>query len=88
MTEKDMVIDILSGVKTGIASYARCITECSNPELRQTFQQMRDGDEKFQYDLYHAAESKGFYKAAAQATERDRAQVKNFLEKQAETSFS
>ena len=88
MTEKDMVVDILSNVKSGITNYSRCITECSCPNLRQTFQQMRDGDEKFQYDLYKTAEQKGFYKASSKVTQKDRDTVKTFLEEQAEVSFS
>ena len=88
MTEKDMVIDVLSSVKSGIASYAKCITECSCPNLRSTFQQMRDGDEKFQYDLYKAAEARGFYEAAPEVTQKQRTDVRSFLSEQAEISFS
>lgn len=61
MTEKDMVLDILSGVKSSIANYAKMISECSDLNLRQTFQQMRDADEQFQYNLYKIAEKKGYY---------------------------
>ena len=79
MTERDMVLDILSGTKASIGSYAKCITECSDQNLRQTFQQMRDGDEKFQYDLYRVAEQKGYYKAACPASQEDMNEVKSFL---------
>jgi len=74
MTEKDMVMDVLSGVKASIGTYAKVITECSDPQLRAMFQQMRDGDEKFQYDLYKIAEQKGYYTCAPKA---DQAQVQN-----------
>lgn len=74
MTEKDMVMDVLSGVKASIGSYAKIITETSDPQLRAMFQQMRDGDEKFQYDLYKIAEQKGYYTCAPKA---DQAQVQN-----------
>ena len=80
MTEKDMVLDILTGAKAGIAGYAKSITECADPALRQTFQQMRDGDEKFQYDLYKIAQSKGYYKPAGAAAVTDLNEVKAFLQ--------
>lgn len=79
MQEKDMVLDILSGTKSSIGTYAKVITECSNPQLRQTFQQMRDGDEKFQYDLYKIAEQKGYYMAAPPSNPMDSQQIKTFL---------
>lgn len=61
MEEKDMVMDILSNLKAGIGSYAKAISECSDQTLRKTLQQMRDGDEKSQYDLYQIASQKGYY---------------------------
>jgi len=61
MNERDMVCDVLSGVKASLATYAKTIVECGDQALRQTFQQMRDGDEKFQYDLYKLAAEKGYY---------------------------
>lgn len=79
MNEKDMVLDILSGTKAGIAGYAKAIVECSNQNLRQTFQQMRDGDEKFQYDLYKIAEQKGYYKAACPVNPSDIGGIKTHL---------
>ncbi|MCL1936158.1 MAG: spore coat protein [Defluviitaleaceae bacterium] len=79
MNEKEMVLDVLTGIKSSIGSYAKCITECSDQNLRQTFQQMRDGDEKFQYDLYKIAEQKGYYKPSCQANEQEKTDVKNFL---------
>ena len=71
MKEKDMVLDILSGTKAGIGNYAKVITECDCPNLRQKFQQMRDSDEKFQYDLYKLAAQKGYYHPAPQANAQD-----------------
>jgi len=61
MQEKEIVLDVLGGVKSSLSCYATFISETANPTLRQTFQQMRDGDEKFQYDLYKIAEQKGYY---------------------------
>lgn len=79
MNEKDMVLDVLCGTKASIGGYAKCITECADQNLRQTFQQMRDGDEKFQYDLYKIAEQKGYYKPACAASQSDMNEVKAFL---------
>ena len=77
MQEKDMVMDILSGVKASLGTYAKTIAECNDPTLRQTFQQMRDGDEKFQYDLYKMAHQKGYYHPAPQAEQAQCMQLKN-----------
>ena len=71
MQEKEMVLDILSGTKAGIGTYAKVITECSDQALRQKFQQMRDSDEKFQYDLYKLAAQKGYYHPAPPAGSQD-----------------
>ena len=79
MQEKDMVLDVLSSTKAGISNYAKMIVECSCPNLRQTFQQMRDGDEKFQYDLYKLAEQKGYYKASSAASPQEITTVKTAL---------
>ena len=80
MEEKEMVLDVLTGTKASIGGYAKCITECADQNLRQTFQQMRDSEEKFQYDLYKLASSKGFYMPATPASSSDMQQVKSFLE--------
>ena len=61
LNEKEIVLDVLGGVKASLSGYATFISETANPTLRQTFQQMRDGDEKFQYDLYKIAAQKGYY---------------------------
>ena len=79
MHEKDMVSDILSGTKASLASYAKVIMECNDQNLRQTFQQMRDSDEKFQYDLYKVAASKGYYHPAPPANQTDVSGLKNIL---------
>ena len=79
MKEKEMVLDILSGAKAGIGNYAKVITECADPALRQKFQQMRDGDEKFQYDLYKIAEQKGYYHPACSANSQDMQTVSSNL---------
>ena len=79
MQEKDIVLDILSGTKASLSSYAKVIQETDNPTLRQTFQQMRDGDEKFQYDLYKIAAQKGYYVTSPNATQQDMQSVKQCL---------
>lgn len=79
MQEKDMVLDVLSSTKASIGSYAKVITECADQNLRRTFQQMRDGDEKFQYDLYKIAEQKGYYIPASSASPQESSQLKTTL---------
>ena len=64
MDEKTMVNDILSGIKASLGSYQTAISETENMSLRQTFQQIRNSDESFQYELFKTAEAKGYYKPA------------------------
>lgn len=68
MDEKVMVNDILEGVKGDLKTYQGAITECENMQLRQTLQQIRNNDESFQYEMFKIAQTKGYYKPAAQAT--------------------
>lgn len=77
MDEKVMVNDILAGVKSDLTAYQTAITECENMGLRQTLQQIRNGDESFQYELFKVAMTKGYYKPAAKATTTEIDDVKN-----------
>ncbi len=79
MQEKDMVLDVLSGTKASIGMYAKVITECCDQNLRKTFQQMRDNDEKFQYDLYKKAEEKGYYIPSPTASQQESSTIKSSL---------
>jgi len=79
MREKDMVNDVLSMVNSSLTGYANVIAQTSNQQLRQAIQDMRNHDEKFQYDLFKLAEQKGFYQPAQQADPRDIQQVKSQL---------
>ena len=80
MNEKTMVNDILENVKASLTSYQTAISEAENTTLRQTFQQIRNSDECFQYELYKVAETKGYYKPAAKATTTEVENVKNELQ--------
>ena len=79
MNEKDMVLDVLSGTKASLGNYAKVIAETADQNLRQTFQQMRDSDEKFQYDLYKIADQKGYYPPSPTSTQQDVNSVKSSL---------
>ena len=68
MDEKTMVNDILENVKASLSSYQTAISETENMNLRQTFQQLRNNDENFQYELFKVAQNKNYYKPAAKAT--------------------
>ncbi len=80
MQEKDIVNDVLSMVNSNLSCYASYIAQTSNEQLRKTLQQIRDHDEKFQYDLYKLAEQKGYYQPAQIADSEDIQQVKSQFE--------
>ena len=80
MDEKTMVNDILGSVKADLGAYQTAISESENMQLRQTFQQIRNNDESFQYELFKIAENKGYYKPAAKATVTEISNVKTELQ--------
>ena len=80
MNEKTMVNDILSGVKSDLTAYQTAITESENMNLRQAFQQIRNNDESFQYELFKVANAKGYYKPSQKATTTEVATVKTELQ--------
>lgn len=80
MDEKAMVNDILAGVKSDLTAYQTAISESENMNLRQTFQQIRNNDESFQYELFKVAQSKGYYKPAQKATTTEVDTVKTELQ--------
>ena len=61
-------------------AYQTAISESENMGLRQTFQQIRNNDESFQYELFKIAESKGYYKPAQKATTTEVNTVKTELQ--------
>ena len=48
--------------------------------LRQAFQQIRNSDESFQYELFKIAQTKGYYKPAQKATVTEIETVKTELQ--------
>ena len=80
MNEKTMVNDILASVKSDLTAYQTAITETENMQLRQTFQQIRNNDESFQYELFKVANTKGYYKPAQKATPTEVQTVKTELQ--------
>ena len=80
MDEKTMVNDILGNVKADLAAYQAAISETENMQLRQTFQQIRNSDESFQYELFKIAQTKGYYTPAQKATVTEINTVKTELE--------
>lgn len=80
MDEKTMVNDILSGVKSDLTAYQTAISEAENINLRQAFQQIRNSDESFQYELFKIAQNKGYYKPAQKATATEVETVKTELQ--------
>ena len=80
MDEKTMVNDILASVKSDLTAYQTAISEAENMNLRPTLQQIRNGDESFQYEMFKIAQSKGYYKPAQKATVMEIDNVKNELQ--------
>ena len=80
MDEKTMVNDILASVKSDLTAYQTAITETENMQLRQTFQQIRNNDESFQYELFKIAQTKGYYKPAQKASSTEVETVKTELQ--------
>jgi spore coat protein CotF len=79
MREKDMVNDVLTSINSSLTTYANAIAESENQQLRQTLQQMRNGDEQFQFQLSQAAMQKGWYHPADKANPQDIQHVKSQL---------
>ena len=71
LQDKMMVNDVLSDVKSGLTGYATVISECINPTLRSSLQQIRNSSENSQYELFKLAQTKGFYKPAAMAEDKE-----------------
>lgn len=80
MTEKDIVNDYLAGLKSSLTGYATAISETENPQLRQTFQQLRDQDEQRQYQIFQMAKQKGYYKPADPADINQITNLRNQLQ--------
>lgn len=79
MDEKTMVNDILGNVKADLTAYQKAISESENMGLRQTFQQIRNNDESFQYELFRIAQTKGYYVPSQKATVTEINNVKTNL---------
>ena len=77
MNEKDIINDYLAGLKSSLTGYATAISETDNPQLRQTLQQLRDQDEKRQYQVYQVAKQKGYYQPADPASINEISNVRN-----------
>lgn len=76
MEEKSIVNDVLTSTKSSLKDYEGAIIETANMELRQTFQNLRNSTESFQYELFKLAESKGYYTPAQNATQEEIDNVK------------
>ncbi len=81
MDEKTMVNDVLGGIKSELSNYQTAIAESEDIALRQTFQQLRNNSESFQYELFKIAQAKGYYKPAQAADISEIQKVKNELAK-------
>jgi spore coat protein CotF len=80
MQDKDMVNDVLSQINSSLTGYSQVIAQSSNPQFRQTIQQIRNNCETFQYELYKMAEQKGYYKPAQMASMNEVQQVRSLFQ--------
>ena len=80
MEEKAIVNDVLSSTKAYLKDYEGAIIETANMELRQTFQNLRNSSENFQYELFKLAESKGYYTPAQTVNQAQIQTVKSQLD--------
>ena len=76
MEEKAIVNDVLASTKSCLKDYQGAIIETANIELRQTFQNLRNSSESFQYELFKLAEAKGYYQPAQNASLEEISTVK------------
>ena len=76
MEENAIVNDVLASTKSCLKDYQGAIIETANIELRQTFQNLRNSSESFQYELFKLAEAKGYYQPAQNATLEEISTVK------------
>lgn len=79
LQEKAMVNDALASIKSSLTTYTTAISECTNPSLRQALQQIRNGDETSQLELFQIAQSKGYYQPASAADDNEVQQIKTQL---------
>ncbi len=78
--EKIMVNDALASEKSSLVTYAHAISECANPTLRSSFQEIRNKCEASQYELYKIEQAKGYYKPAVMAKDDEVHQTKTQLQ--------
>lgn len=79
LQDKIMVNDALASAKSSLTMYANVISECANPDLRSTIQQIRNSDEASQYELFKLAQQKGYYQPAIMANDMEIQQTKSQL---------
>lgn len=79
MNEKDMVLDILNGLKANIISYTNTISQCGDLNVKQMFEEIRKETEKAYYDLYKIAEKKGYCIIPTKSTEQELQDLKTKL---------
>lgn len=74
--DKDMACDLLKDLNESHVFYANVINECSNQQLRQTIQQIRNSSEQFQFQLASLAQQKRYYEESPMASQQDIQQIR------------
>ena len=82
MKEKEMVLDILQGMRANLINYTKIINDSLNPKLREAYQRIRTCDENFQYNLSKLATEKGFMNEPKECSIKDITSIKAHLTEQ------
>lgn len=77
MNDQERITDLLLTEKKMSANYGIFASECVNTQLRDAFVNMIRGGHNTQTELFHAAQSRGWYKT----TPADAAQVSQAYQK-------
>jgi spore coat protein CotF len=80
MDDKVIANDCLEAAKVSCTELTKAITECSNPQLRQTLVQLRNQAEQSQQQIYRIAEQNNWYMPAGPAAQDEISRVRSFFQ--------
>ena len=80
LNDKVMVADVLAGMDASLSKYAGMIAQTDNLDLRNTIEQIRNKDEKAQFELYTIAKNKNFHQPAPIVSTEEIQRVKQGLQ--------
>ncbi|MGI6148441.1 MAG: spore coat protein [Firmicutes bacterium] len=80
LTDRDMFLDVLCGVKHEITDLTKAAMEASDDQIRQSFMQYRDKAEQVQLELVAIGTSKGWYVPAPPADQNSVNEIRSHYE--------